>query len=253
MRDDDQMTALLALDGRAGPALAIDDDRLSAIVAGALDRVYPPSGGGGGAGPGGSTWRLATLAAGFVAGAAVVVWIALSNDDRVPPAPPRPVQGPVAAPAPPPPTPEAEIEMPPLDRPAPRGKAPPPAKGERAAAATAEPAPSPEDLLAEANAARRRRAWKEAALLYDRVDADVARVASATIRLEHLGDPEGALARFRRAVGGDLAEEARYGIAEAHRALGDAAAEAAALDAFLRAHPRSPLADRARARRADLP
>ena len=75
--------------------------------------------------------------------------------------------------------------------------------------------------------------------------AQVALVASATLHLEHLGDPRGAMQRFRAAIGrvsGPLAEEARYGLAEAYRALGD----------FLRHHGDSALADRARARRAEL-
>jgi outer membrane protein assembly factor BamD (BamD/ComL family) len=125
--------------------------------------------------------------------------------------------------------------------------------------------PKAEDLLAEANAARKAKEWKRAEGIYGEVveefrgtaAAQVALVASATLRLEHLGDPRGAAKRFRQALAGKasgpLAEEARYGLAEAYRAIGDDAAEAEALTQFLRHHGDSPLADRARKRRMQLP
>ena len=84
----------------------------------------------------------------------------------------------------------------------------------------------------------------------------VAQLASATLHLEHLGDARGALATYRRALaarpGGELGEEARWGVAEATRALGDRAGEAAALAAFLDAHPGSALAPAAQRRLAAL-
>jgi hypothetical protein len=121
------------------------------------------------------------------------------------------------------------------------------------------------DLLGEANAKRAAKQWRESDALYTRVvrrapnslAAQTALVASASLRLEHLGDPRGAATRFRRALAiapdGALAEEARWGIAEAARALHDDDAEARALDDFLAHHAASPLAPRARARRSELP
>jgi tetratricopeptide (TPR) repeat protein len=121
------------------------------------------------------------------------------------------------------------------------------------------------DLLGEANAKRAAKQWRESDALYTRVvrrapkslAAQTALVASASLRLEHLGDPRGAATRFRRALAiapsGALAEEARWGLAEAARALHDDTAEARALDDFLAHHAASPLAPRARARRSELP
>ena len=109
-----------------------------------------------------------------------------------------------------------------------------------------------EDLLARANAARAAHDWRAADALYRRVAragagpsgatgggnaglaAQTALVASAELHLEHLGDPAGAARRFRAALtggaGAALAEDARWGLAESARALGDAAAERRALD-----------------------
>ncbi|HEY5923474.1 MAG TPA: hypothetical protein VIV11_17460, partial [Kofleriaceae bacterium] len=121
------------------------------------------------------------------------------------------------------------------------------------------------DLLGEANAKRAAKQWRESDALYARVversqnslAAQTALIASASLHLEHLGDPKGAARRFRRALAmapsGALAEDARWGIAEAARANNDRTAEADALDDFLAHHASSPLASRAKARRAELP
>ncbi|OFX20243.1 MAG: hypothetical protein A2V77_16710 [Anaeromyxobacter sp. RBG_16_69_14] len=122
----------------------------------------------------------------------------------------------------------------------------------------------PEDLLALANERRRVRDWGGADRLYratsrrfpDSDAAVVAGVASATLHLEQLRDAAGALRDYRQALAtrptGPLAEEARWGIAEAERALGDSAAEALALRDFLAKHPGSALAPAARRRQAEL-
>jgi hypothetical protein len=122
----------------------------------------------------------------------------------------------------------------------------------------------PEDLLALANERRRERVWSAADQLYRTVmnrfpgsdAALVAEIASAALHLEQLGDPGGALRAFRRALSerpaGPLAEEARWGIVEATRALGDAERESAALSDFLAHHPSSALAPAARRRLAEL-
>lgn len=122
------------------------------------------------------------------------------------------------------------------------------------------PPATPEDLMKQANEQRRARRWQAADALYQRVmdehpgtsAAYVAAVAAASIRLDHLGNPRGALALYRRALrrGPDraLAEEARWGVAEAHRALGNTERERRALEELVRAHPGSPLVPRAEAR-----
>ncbi len=176
----------------------------------------------------------------------------------VPPAaPPAPIDGLAAEPAVP-----ADVADPaPRERPAPARKRR--AARDEPATVAAEPI-APEDLLAEANAARAAHRWRDADALYARVvrgtatglAAQAALVASASIRLEHLGDPAGAARRFRaaRAAGprATLAEDARWGLAEAARALGDPAGERRALDAFLAHHAGSALAPRARSRRTEL-
>ena len=132
------------------------------------------------------------------------------------------------------------------------------------AAARRDDASEAEDLLRTANRLRGEKSWSEAARTYERVIAEhassgqayPAMVAAATLRLERLGDPAGALALYQRALrarpSGPLAEEARFGEARAHRALGDANAERAALQHFLTTHPSSWRADEARARLRDL-
>lgn len=119
---------------------------------------------------------------------------------------------------------------------------------------------TPEDLMKQANEQRRTRKWQAAEALYQRVvrehpgtsAAYVAAIAAASIRLDHLGDARGALRLYQGALASGvnraLAEEARWGLAEAHRALGDDAREARALQDFVARHPGSPLIPQARAR-----
>jgi hypothetical protein len=127
------------------------------------------------------------------------------------------------------------------------------------------PANAPvEDIVAYANQERKEKRWRAAEALYERVMRDhagtdaaaIATVASASLHLDRLADPVGALRRYLQALrlrpDGPLAEEARWGLAETHRALGDKAAERSALRAFLAAHPRSVNAARARKRLTEL-
>jgi hypothetical protein len=121
-----------------------------------------------------------------------------------------------------------------------------------------------EDIVSLANQRRKEKRWRAAEELYELAMRDhagtdaaaIATVASASLHLDHLADPAGALRRFHKALhlrpDGALAEEARWGLAETHRALGDGAAERAALRTFLSAHPRSVNAGRARQRLAEL-
>src|SRR5262249_34853887 len=118
------------------------------------------------------------------------------------------------------------------------------------------PAAAPEDLLAEANAARAEHRWRDADALYAQVASGpganrrgkTGRVGAATTRREHMGDRAGAARRFRAALAAGprdaLAEDARWGLAESARALGDTAAELQALDDFLAHHGSSPRAPR---------
>lgn len=110
------------------------------------------------------------------------------------------------------------------------------------------------DLLREANGLRAKGYYARAERVYASVarsateagDVEAATIAAAELRLEQLNDPSGALASYRdtlaRRPAGILAEEARYGLARCHRALGNADAERAALKAFLARHPNSVLA-----------
>jgi hypothetical protein len=121
-----------------------------------------------------------------------------------------------------------------------------------------------EDLLALANRLRRGHEWRSADEVYQAVidrfpgsdAAVVAEIASATLHVEQLKDASGALDGYRRALAarpsGALAEEARWGIVEALRALGDKPAEVSALRDFLEHHPVSALVPAARRRTVEL-
>ncbi|MFB1481270.1 tol-pal system YbgF family protein [Corallococcus sp. RDP092CA] len=247
---------LRPLDGGSGPARRLSRQRSSALVQAALDaalqqapepprrsRRRPP------------VWLMAGAALIFTGAAAAAVWRYARPEQPPPavltPAVPEPTRvatlEPVPLPPPPPPEPFV-IEHPRPLRPS----------------ITVKESSKPEDLLRQANALRSEGRWKEAEGLYLRViraepsslAAYVARVASGALRLEHLGDARGALRQFQDAVrlhpGGMLAPEARHGVAEAHRALGDSTAEARALEEFLALHPDSPLSAASRARLREL-
>jgi tetratricopeptide (TPR) repeat protein len=114
------------------------------------------------------------------------------------------------------------------------------------------------DRLAAANALRARHRYREALALYLQVieiapngmQARVARVAAAEMRLEQFGDVAGAerLYREARTQGGELTAEAQFGLAQVARARADAAGERRALEDFLQRHPESPLVSAARRR-----
>jgi len=275
--DDWDLMQALRLDSGIGPARPIDDATAAAIVGGAIERAFG-GGGGGGAGSAGGAARGGGFGAKALAGlatataVAVTAWFLLRPDERIDRAASVPM--PVAiieADAAPVVVPEAAAMPEPVAAPEPEPALAPRHRAEKPERKPEKPAKpekkehrSVEDLMAAANAARKHKEWQRADDLYLEVvkdhaqspSAQVALVASATLHLEHLGDPRGAMKRFRAAIGrvsGPLAEEARYGLAEAYRALGDRAAEAKALDEFLDEHGDSPLADRARERRGELP
>ena len=281
---DQQLQQMLALDGGPGPALAIDawtaDEIIDAALAGA--GFGPGGGGGGSSGASGGGAAVGTKLAiiggiALVVALAIIAWprhrragehVALLADAKID----APITGsgasaaPVAAPpvtaetTPPtvPPAPVEPTEAQPTIEP------PPAERPTHTKPAHHEPAPSAADLLGEANAKRAAKQWRVSDDLYAKVvtrapkslAAQTALVASASLRLEHLGDPKGAVLRFRRALAlapkGAVAEDARWGLAEALRATHDAAGEAQALDDFLAHHADSPLAERAKTRRAEL-
>lgn len=132
-----------------------------------------------------------------------------------------------------------------------------------------EPDPAPamvaetaDDLLRRANALRGAGDYRGAERTYLEVTsahpsthaAYVARVAAAALRLEHLGDPGGAVRLYRSAIahGGALDAESRAGLARAYARLGRDADEAEAWRGLLARHPSSPFAGRARSRLAEL-
>lgn len=104
-------------------------------------------------------------------------------------------------------------------------------------------------LLGDARAALGRGELREAARAYEDLIASHPRAAEAhaacvslgDLYIGHLSNPRAATRWFRRYLadgGGSLAPEARHGLVRAARALGDEAGERAAIDAFVRAHPR---------------
>lgn len=231
----------------------------------------------------------ATSAAAAYRGGWRAVWPFAEGAERVaPPPPPAPAAkrptavadpdppAPALAPAPAAAPPEAssasgsDAEPRVVSRPA-RRRVPSPSAAERPAASEVresvrESAPRAEveaaGALARANAARGARRYAEALSLYSSVidaypssaPAQAARVAAADIALEHQRDVARARRLYAEAVkrGGELAAEARFGLAQAERARGDRSAERVALDEFLRHHPSHALGRVARQRRAEL-
>jgi tetratricopeptide (TPR) repeat protein len=117
------------------------------------------------------------------------------------------------------------------------------------------------DGIGAANELRRAGRWQAAEAKYREVVADfpsapeayVATLAAAALRLEHLGDPAGALRLYQSlSRGGSLGVEAMFGVARCHRALGQTAAEKAALEAVVSAYPTSLQSDRARQRLGEI-
>lgn len=267
---------LSPLDDKAGPAQRISSRRAAEMVQAALaaDTAMVRR-----AAELRQVLRVAAVVAVILAlGGAAAAYYRIAMQPRRDPAPAKnpaaehsapPAVEPVAAPAPSAPSPAAE--PPPalpsaIDReptrttstPSPRRNAPSPKRE------TIEPAVPVEDLLRLANEQRRAQHWREADALYQRVlrvhahtpAAYVAGVASATLHLERLEDPRGALRLYQSALSaqphGSLAAEARYGLADTYHALGDRAAEAQALRDFIAEHADSPLRPRAAARLGKL-
>lgn len=284
--DDDLLAELLPrLDDHSGPARRLPSSKSAAMVASIVETALREAPAPTAAEPKPATAAVtkanrigaasppprrvipmlaaALVVAAVVGAAAAVITTRYLTPAQAPQGSPPSPAVPAPAPSARPPAPEApEIEMPTesIDTPPPKVKKPPPAPREK----TLPPDAPAEDVLALANQRRKERAWRDADELYRRVikqhprtdAAIVAEVASATLHLEHLGDPAGALAGYRRALkarpSGELGEEARWGIAEAYRAQRMPADEARALRAFLDGYPASALAPAARKRLAEL-
>lgn len=266
---DSEWTTRLALDDRGGPARRLSKERALAMVEHALTAAAIAEVGA----ARGSSERAASTGRSlkWIASAAVVLLALVSGafaaisywPARKPKAPAA------AAPAalrarivPPKPTTEApEVVQVEDEAAAPQLAQEPQAREPRMAPAMHE---EPEDLLQAANRLRAQGRFGAAsevyALVYERhpgsIAAYTAEVARATIELEHRGNPQKARALFARALAqhpnGALDIEARQGLALALRDLGDAAAEARALQGLVRVHADSPAAERARARLSEL-
>lgn len=252
------------LDDRPGPARRISSQRAAEIVGAVLDRGAEARAPASRRQRPRSTRRVVLVAAALlvVAGgaSAAIYELAVRRPDagaelpRRPPTATSPAAHPQSVPEP---TVEPVEEAPAAAEPEasePVERSRPARKRSPTRAAVDE---SPEDLLAKANEQRKERAWRKAAKLYQRVRdeypgtsaAYVATLASASIHLEHLDSARRALELYRAAMRdrpqGYLAEEARYGLAEAYRALGRDEDEARTLEEFLEEHPGSPLRGRA--------
>ncbi|WP_224367366.1 tetratricopeptide repeat protein [Hyalangium versicolor] len=255
---------LSPLDESAGPAPRISPQRSAALIQGVLTALEAPP-----APPSPRRWYLRrgtwlSGAALVLAGAATVSFL----QSRTAPPAPQPVQEIVQAPVPMPPTPPAVEPAPePVEPPAAASPPEPaviPSQEPVVKPRPAAPASEPEDLLRLANERRAAGKWRDAESLYLRIiqshpgsgSAYVARVASGELRLQHLQDAQGALRQFQQALRmqpqGALSEEARHGVAEAWRVIGDAAHEAEALKDFLKAHPDSLHAEAAERRLKEL-
>jgi len=254
----------LALDDEAGPAPYITRAKVDALVLGALDQanyVGPAAIGPRGAGKspmphkpglGARSLAAAVLLACLTVGSAsaAVMWFA-KRPAATPQTTPQPTPAATARPHQRASARAPEAALPLIETPAPLAE---PAQRDKHSAR------APEDWLVEGNRLRAERRWAKADDAYTRAaqhapntqTAYVARVASGAVRLEHLGDARGALARYRAAQQqlprGALAEEIQWGIVEAEHALGDRSGERAALERFVREFPGSPLVDQAKAR-----
>jgi tetratricopeptide (TPR) repeat protein len=254
MTDSRQDRGFPALDSRDGPANPLSPSDSAALVERAVGRVLTKA-----KGPRILRLRwlgLAAIAVAASAGAATWVAQQRTTANVAASAPPVPASalapGRVYQPHPVAETPVAEPQPSAPRRPASPAATAPSTERTKVTAA---------DGIGAANELRRAGRWQEAEAMYREVatnfpsapEAYVASMAAAALRLEHLGDPAGALGLYRSlARGGSLGVEAMFGIARCHRALGEAAAEKAALEAVVSAYPTSLQADRARQRLGEI-
>jgi hypothetical protein len=284
-KDSADLPGLDPLDGGAGPARPLTETEARALVAGVLGKALPvvprrnvvrlwraPR-------MGLAVIAMTTAAAAYRGGGWVIEqWSgprssaagSMGSSGANAPAPaakapsehvargvePSPVSEPLPREAPSP----ARANPAPKARAMTRAETPPAARGTPPAPERTELRFEPEavDTLARANSARGARRYADALALYSSIvaqypeslQAQAARVAAAALSLEQFRDAAAAERLYRDAVqrGSELAEEARFGLAESYRAQGDVTRERAALREFLLAHPHSPLASTAQAR-----
>jgi tetratricopeptide (TPR) repeat protein len=274
------IAAELPLDDRAGPAPRITRDRAAALVEQALASMpaapaLPAEGKLAGSVAGGRAWmRVAAMAAAAVlmltGGAALARYAyeqlfakeaPVKEQTAVPP-----VQIPkqVAVQAPVPVLPPAAEAVPVSDSVSDSVSRSESGSDSVSGSRKEREVLAPDDLLQKANRLRSLGQFAEAAATYSQVyerdarslSAYVAQVAAASIELEHLAHPARAKKLFERALrahpGAALDLEARQGLALSLRDLGDAEGEAAALQALIERHPKSPAAKRAALRLGEL-
>jgi tetratricopeptide (TPR) repeat protein len=250
---DRELAELLPLDGAPGPARAISEPEARAIVTSVIETADR--------GRKKSRSNLVPIAAALTIalGASLAVASFYAARRLEPPA--------VIAPKPQS-TPETALEREPDPEPALEEDLEPEIDAE--SEPQTEPVFAPpkdrktaEDLLERANRFRAERKPRVAEKIYLKVlrrfpqsdAAYVAAIATASIRLEELGNPQGALRLYRRAIAlrpsGALDAEARFGLAEALRTIADPA-EKEALRDFLSRHPSSPYATKAKKRLEEL-
>lgn len=231
---------LLSLeDPAAGPALPIDSAAAERLVEAALAEAFPGDGGAGGEGTalgvtGASGALRGSLVKAFAVGTTLVIaaglWASRTRPvATVKQAPALPAAAEVSAaellPAP--------VVVPQIEVTAEAGPRVQASRGVRAPGAVTMPelVLSDLELLGAANTARRERKWREADALYGKVVerfpassvSVVAALASGELRLDLLGDAEGARDRFRFATtrGQAHAADAYEGLVKACVALRD--------------------------------
>lgn len=258
MNPDDAEQMLHALStglDTPGPALKISDRETSRLVGSVLrERAAPPLA----RKPPRWGRRAAAAVPALLVVAAAAYWISQGAVERAPEPRVRlaPAPSAVASVAP------ARTRVPELGTPAtneePGAALAPTPKARPLHTPAAPDAAAPEDLLQRANRLRRKGEWKEAEATYLQITRLQPGTLSAYVALASVGslrlgrDPRSALALYERAraqnPGGPLDADIRWGIASAHRALGNTQAEQSALEALLRLHPGAPTTDRARTR-----
>jgi hypothetical protein len=256
-RQEQLLLERMRLDERAGPARRISREQAQALIEDALstwegERMVPDR-------RGVSIWQTLSIAAGLllalVGGASAARWL---YGRAAEPAPAH-VESARAAKRPRTLLPVVSVESqlaPELEVEAPEPRTP---RATRAAERS-----EPDDLLQKANHLRAEGRFQAAAdtyaLVYERyprsLSAYAARVAAASLELEHLGRPLRAERLFESALqahpAGALDLEARQGLALSLRDLGKRQEEERALHALIAAHGASPAARRAEARLKEL-
>jgi len=247
-----QIKELFPLDDQPGP-MKFSNKRADAILNHALDvweneriqtkpRIFPFK-------------RVALLAAAvFAVSSAAALTYVWSPAEKSTPVAPREVPSPVqkkrsTRPQPPPQEVSSEVEEPAV------------VPEKTVTRNHNKPAPQRvDDLMQRANQLLQQKRWRDAEQTYYKVykrypgtmSAYVALVAAASIRLEHLDNPKGAIALYQYAIRsnprGALDLEAHFGIAQSWRELGNRQQEISALETLLEKYQSGPTARNAQQR-----